>query len=340
MAEYTGVIDYKPLRRRFRDYLLPERRQKLEKIAVFLKRAGAILVIGAVMVSGVAASGVIIKSEFQGGGGAPAFDGTCLVSNRTEWDLGGDLCDVNTTINHTSNTTWVCNQPLSNYGPLPIRVNLIWSIADPAPLNYGFSLNNGCEGDGNSNTMDLFITSNLTGVEGNIGWADDAGKLQPNGWPRNIDVSAELNCGPRAPGAHQDGWQFQGGINVQIVNSYSGLSFSDPTCQGAGGATFYSANTQQNVDILGGEFVVCNQNIFGNSQPGQGNDVIDAKFRAGPSEPVASGGDPDCINIENGQPYNQGNPCSQMGGIDIWQNNTCEHWIASTNTWQSIAPTS
>src|SRR3990167_9881711 len=72
----------------------------------------------------------------------------CTIDNRQDWGPiydEGD-CAVGTTITVT-NQLWFCAGPLSNLGPLPIRVVQTWDQPMPVGQN-GIELRTGCSGDG------------------------------------------------------------------------------------------------------------------------------------------------------------------------------------------------
>ena len=250
----------------------------------------------------------------------------CLVSNRTGWALGGADCNVGTTINRIDQA-FICNQPLSNYGTLPLKVVVdntgAWSSAGAVMLDGG------CSGDGNPDTIDLIVDIRGNGPFSSTGPGEDAFKTRTSPGPQNVQLTGIIECGRQASGAHQDGVQIQGGSNISFVNikmgNYqSGLS----TCQGAGGAFFYSINNPNNVDIYGGEFIACNHGLLGDI--GTNHDVIDAKFRAGRND----GSDPNCN-------FSSGGACTQYAALNM-VNVSCGNWNNTTDTWNDtvINPTS
>ena len=54
----------------------------------------------------------------------PHCQPTCKISNRTSWSLGGSDCQYGTLIKLSNE--FRCSQPLSSYGPLPIKV--VWTF--------------------------------------------------------------------------------------------------------------------------------------------------------------------------------------------------------------------
>ncbi len=253
----------------------------------------------------------------------------CLVSNRTSWALAGTNCTVGSTITRT-NQGFACSQPLSSYGTLPLKV-VINSTTSWG--GNGVTLDNGCVGDGNNDTIDLIIVVNANGQTGGIGPADDSTKFRQDPGPHDIQITGKFECGAPGPGAHPDTWQFQSSStrNMAIVNGTTGnWSAGTATCQTAGGAMFWSDSTQ--VDILGGEYVGCNHGILANQSGGSLSRVIDAKFRTGRTESVSGGGDPNC------QGFASSPPCLGTTYFITFQNVTCERWNSSTNTWNASSP--
>lgn len=136
-----------------------------------------------------------------------------------------------TTINVTDR--WLCDRPLSEYGPLPIR---IVSTIQNATFNgnTAVGLNSGCVGDGTP-AIDLIV--NINGNGGSIGPGQDA--LRFSGTAHDIQLSGYAECGAVAPGAHQDVMQAGGGQRITAVGLTSGnVNTGEFTCRGAGGGWF------------------------------------------------------------------------------------------------------
>lgn len=187
---------------------------------------------------------------------------------------------------------------------------------------------NGCTGDGNDDTIDFI--EEITGVDGftgGVGNTDDASKLRQQPGPINLQITGNMDCGRPSGGAHPDGWQFQIGANrnITIVNGVSGdYDAGTATCQGAGGVPFWTSGS--GITFLGGEYVGCNHALNA-TQAGGTNVVIDAKFRGGRTESVATGGDPNC------QGFSGTGGCTGANNLSTFQNTICQNWNASTNTW-------
>lgn len=313
-------------------------------------------VIGVVLAAATVGGGVAI---WQPGPASGGFDGTCLVSNREEWELAGTNCDAGTTIEITNGTEFECNQGLSNYGPLPLRVISRWSTWTTAEAG-SVSFLNGCSGDGSSDTIDVIVQIeaapgfSLGALLGDVGVSNDSLKFRQIPGPVNIQVTGNFDCGkwyggvhqephplagqPGTPGnpaqnsSHQDVIQFQHSStldrNLWIVNGKSGdFDAGLSTCQGAGGIIFSSGT---GVHILGGRYITCNNGMLVGDN-GAGNHVIDTRIRSGRNESPATGGDPNCHNGTEG--FNHGSVCQNEQTLTTFQNSTCEEWNAATNTW-------
>lgn len=240
----------------------------------------------------------------------------CLVSNFQNWEP--EDCDYNTLIERT-NQAWECTQPLSNYGPLPVKV--IVHSTGPWNSGWGMSAGNGCVGDGNPDTVDLIGFVEGNGARSTRGVSEDAFKTRgaDNG-PRNIQITGRFECGPTAPGAHQDMVQFQGGTNVTLVGVSSGnWQQGLATCPGAGGVIYTNGGT--NVNIVDSFFVGCNHGILGGNA--QQNEVRDSGSRTSRTD----GSDPNCPNSGGGS-----HPC---GAGPTYVRTICQSWDAATDTWRN-----
>lgn len=191
---------------------------------------------------------------------------------------------------------WRCTQPLSSYasGGLPLRVEIAISpgvVINPANGAGVVQLGQGCVGPGQDGTLDLEIIVPGDGLT--YGAGHDAVRFM-NATPgvSNMDIRIEADCGPRVGGNHQDGLQILGGTNVTVWDSAIGGDYDagKPTCQGAGGALFYSLPSND-VDVVGGKFIGCNHAL--NAHPGTGTNanVSGASFRSGytPGDAVCEG---------------------------------------------------
>jgi hypothetical protein len=227
-----------------------------------------------------------------------------------------------TSINLT-NQTWTCNQPLSHYGELPIVVNQSWTLENV--VEFGVRLDRLCVGDGNPATVDLILHSDADGVVGPYGDAIRVTNASPGA--HDIVVSGDAACGRGRHGNHQDGLQAIGGTDITFLHfEMKQGKFGGPSCQGAGGAAFYSSalpNVPVRMKILGGTWYGCNTGLRAGAGNGQSGHVGDAVIRNGYDKLSASCRDSD------GHQYNAGPTCifDTTPPITITHHNViCEKW--------------
>jgi hypothetical protein len=258
----------------------------------------------------------------------PSGQVNCLVSNRGEWSLAGRNCAYGTELRFT-NQQFRCDRPLSEYGPLPLK--LVWNFTGRSDFGDQGHLDflSGCRGDGNSNTIDVIVVSNADGVR--FGAAGGAGKFRTSG-PVDIQITGNFDCGPLGTSAaHQDTWQFHPAhapARLDIVNGTTGnWDAGTSTCVGAGGAIFWSDT--YDVDVYGGRYVTCNHGLFGAGQNRTGNEIMGAGFRTGRTD----GTDPKCSGFAASDPCLATSDFRMEGVI-------CQRWNRSTRTWYNVAPSS
>jgi hypothetical protein len=186
------------------------------------------------------------------------------------------------------------------------------------------TVDSGCAGSPGTD-INLIVDIRGSGPRSSAGNGHDAFKTRQN--PQNLRITGSIHCGRRAPNAHQDAIQIQGGTNITFVNVRAGGDYDagTSTCQGAGGGPFYSLNQITNVDVLGGRYISCNHALNGNnSRSGSGNGVYNARFRSGRMN------DPNCTDFAPSP------PCVNTGGLTL-QNLTCERWV--NGRWTADSPT-
>lgn len=158
--------------------------------------------------------------------------------------------------------SWTCNRALTSYGSLPIVVTLDYTQTNVT--DFGARLGAGCVGDGDPSTVDLELHINGNGVQGPY---DDAIRVM-NASPgaSNIVIAGEADCGRARQGAHQDGIQAIGGTNITFLDFKVGMcgQVNQPSCQGAGGALFYSGSNiaPVNMNVVGGQYRACNHGLI------------------------------------------------------------------------------
>ena len=247
----------------------------------------------------------------------PDPDGDCTVA-----DTSG--CVPGTTLRLTD-ARFLCDRPLSSYGTLPLKVDLDFTPGRPFGENGAIDLYTGCAGDGDPTTIDLIVDVEGDGVT--YGPGVDAFKVrQGAGYSAGIQLTGHVDCGPRyAPDVHQDGVQLQGGRNIAFVDfSVGDYGSGRSTCQGAGGAFFYSGASgfvPTNIDVVRGSYIACNHSLFRGLGSG---DVHDADFRSGRTD----GSDPLCSAFAGSPACDGDAPGVTMTSV------TCQRWNSSTDHWE------
>ena len=203
-------------------------------------------------------------------------------------------------------TYWRCTRPLTYYAvnglPLTVRMEFSPGVVVVPPNGGGIvQLGQGCVGPGMDGVVDLILDVQGDGLT--YGAGEDAVRLMASTpGARDMDISGHADCGPRQGSAHQDGVQAIGGTNVNFVDFTVGdYDNGRSTCQGAGGAFFYSGGNgalPTNVWVTGGSYIGCNHSLGFNPYASTGG-VVNSKFRSGRND----GTDPVCH-------YNSSGPCS------------------------------
>ena len=247
----------------------------------------------------------------------PNPNGGCTVA-----DTSG--CVPGTTLRLTD-AKFLCDRPLSSYGPLPLKVEVNFTPGRLFGGNGAIDLYTGCAGDGNANTIDLIV--DVEGDGRTYGPGVDAFKVrQRAGYNASIQLTGHVDCGPKyTPAEHQDGVQLQGGRNIAFVD-FSVGSYADgrSTCQGAGGAFFYSGASgyvPTNIDVVRGSYIACNHSLFMGLGSG---DVLDARFRSGRTD----GTDPLCDQYAASPACTGGAPGVTTTRV------TCQRWNATGDRWE------
>ena len=263
-------------------------------------------------------------------GGSPAPDpdpdpdpnGGCSVA-----DTSG--CVPGTTLTFTDQKFY-CDRPLSSWGPLPLKVVVDFTVGRLFGGNGAIDLYTGCAGDGNSSTIDLIV--DVEGDGRTYGPGVDALKVrQGAGYNAGIQLTGHVDCGPRYTTAeHQDGVQLQGGRNIAFVDfSVGSHATGRSTCQGAGGAFFYSGASgylPTNIDVVRGSYIACNHSLFVGG--GTSGDIVGASFRSGRTD----GTDPLCTQ------YHPSPACTGDNDTidpDVTLTSvSCQRWNAAGDRWE------
>jgi chitodextrinase len=267
--------------------------------------------------------------------GVDAFDAAGNRSARSSVEASTSACapapppppppppGAGTTLTFTD-TFWRCTRPIREYAEngLPLRVVMLYTRNYVPPTGAGaVQLGAGCVGDGTPAT-DLVL--DIRGDGRTYGPGDDAIRIM-NSRPgaSNLEIEGRADCGQKVGSAHQDGIQVLGGTNVtfrnfEIGDYDSGLA----TCQGAGGAFFYSLSST-NTRVEGGKYIACNHSLFTGTAGGH---VTGAMFRSGRTD----GTDPVCTG------YAASDPCTgpQWGSGITVAGATCEAWNRASRRWE------
>jgi hypothetical protein len=220
----------------------------------------------------------------------------------------------------------VCTRPLSSYGPLPLKVIVDFTPGRRYGGNGAIDLTSGCAGDSNTNTIDLIV--DVRGDGRTYGPGVDAMKVRwEAGYNASIQLTGTVQCGPRYDGSvHSDGVQLQGGRNITFVDFNVGnYDAGTSTCQGAGGAFFYSGAggyTPQNISVVRGRMIACNHAL--NANQARSGTVTGAWFRSGRTD----GTDPVCTG------YAASHPCEGAQNVRA-SGLTCQRWNRNTDRWEA-----
>jgi hypothetical protein len=226
------------------------------------------------------------------------------------------------------NRKFFCNRRLASYGRLPLKVVVLFTVGRRFGGNGAIDLYSGCAGDANPTTIDLIV--DVRGNGRSFGPGVDAFKVrQRAGYLRGIQVTGHVDCGPRYnAAAHQDGVQLQGGRNITFVDfSVGRYNTGRSTCQGAGGAFFYSGAMgyrPTNIRVVRGRYIACNHALFAGLGSGF---VRNARFRSGRTD----GSDPKCRGF-HGSP-----PCDIRANVRV-SGLICQRWNARRNVWVASRP--
>ena len=252
--------------------------------------------------------------------GGPATVGTAHAACTVASTAG---CVPGRTITLT-NRKFFCNRPLARWGRLPLKVIVRFTVGRRFGGNGAIDLYTGCAGDGNGNTIDLIV--DVRGNGRTYGPGVDAVKVRRGaGYNRGIQLTGSAQCGPRYTASeHQDGVQVQGGRNITFVDFRIGFyNRGRSTCQGAGGAFFYSGSGR-NIDIVRGRYIACNHSLLVSRGTGS---VRNARFRSGRTD----GTDPKCRGFHGSR------PCDVRAGVSI-SRLICQRWNARRDRWVASPP--
>jgi hypothetical protein len=232
-------------------------------------------------------------------------------------------CAPRTTLELTDET-WSCDRPLARYGTLPIKV--VTRFTNNL-TRFGVRLDPGCTGDRDPTTIDLIL--DIQGDGQTFGTGDDAIRIT-NSSPgaTNIQITGHADCGKKQSAFHQDGIHAIGGTRITFVDFTIGdWDRGIATCQGAGGAVFYSGAAglaPRDMTVIRGRFIACNHGLLDGHelQPAPTGRVVAAGFRTGRYDT----GTGLCVDEATGRPYRVSRPCITTNRLVTESGLTCQQW--------------
>jgi hypothetical protein len=278
--------------------------------------------------------------------------GTCTIDDTSGCvAAAGRTLTINNAAAATPDSSihfWICNTTLTAENQsgatitgsgFPVRVDINFNAGTTLERD-GASIEPGCLGDTDADcatSIDLILEIEGNGVD--TGFSADAVKQKLAGTPTcGIQITGTVNCGPPPTGAHPDGIQAQGLSNVSWVDfEVADYDSGEATCQGAGGAFFYSsagANAATNTHVIRGKYIACNTSFQDGDSGINTGSVNGALFRGGRTESAATGGTPACEGYP-GTTACAEFPSPGFNNPDVTKTNIdCEQWNPTTNAWQ------
>jgi len=179
---------------------------------------------------------------------------------------------------------WRCTQPLAEVarevgGTLPLKVTAKFTtfIETSGPV---IDLRAGCAGDG-TEAIDLIL--DIQGDGRTKGGINDALSVKLDA--HDIDITGNIDCGPRAEGSHQDGIQAQGARNISFVDLEIGdWDEQRATCTGAEAGIGISLGGVADIIPTGHKcircrVIACRRGI--NIGASLDTEIVDSRFRSG-----------------------------------------------------------
>jgi hypothetical protein len=214
------------------------------------------------------------NEETRGGLGGPT--GPCDHADTSGCAPGSELI--------ITDDQWRCTQPLERIareagGTLPLKVTAKFTtfIETSGPV---IDLREGCAGDG-TDAIDLIL--DIQGDGRTKGGINDAMSVKLDA--HDIDITGNIDCGPRAEGSHQDGIQAQGARNIAFVDLEIG-DWDDQraTCTGAEAGIGISLGGVAGITPTGYKcircrVIACRRGI--NIGASEDVEVLDSRFRSG-----------------------------------------------------------
>lgn len=182
---------------------------------------------------------------------------------------------------------WTCDQPLAEYaeslgGSLPLKVTARFTTYVETVAGI-VDLTSGCTGDG-TDEIDLIL--DIQGDGRTVGGTGDALTVKIEA--TDIDITGSIDCGPRGPGAHQDGIQALGASDIAFVDLEVGdWEERRSTCTGASAGIDISLGgaadlTPTDYRCIRCRVVACRRAI--NVGESVNTQVTDGRFRSGNPE--------------------------------------------------------
>jgi hypothetical protein len=212
--------------------------------------------------------------ESQGNLGGPT--GPCDHADTSGCAPGSELI--------ITDDQWRCTQPLEEVaqevgGTLPLKVTAKFTtfIETSGPV---VDLREGCTGDG-TEAIDLIL--DIQGDGRTKGGINDALSVKLDA--HDIDITGNIDCGPRAEGSHQDGIQAQGARNISFVDLEIGdWDAQRATCTGAEAGIGISLGGVAGIIPTGHKcircrVIACRRGI--NIGASVGTEIVDSRFRSG-----------------------------------------------------------
>ncbi len=243
-------------------------------------------------------------------------------------------CVPGTTVSFT-NKHWVCSSPVSSYGKLPVKVVLDFTVNYVPPSGGGVvQLAAGCTGDADPNSIDLIL--DVRGDGKTRGAGDDAIRISYHSpGAKNLQITGKANCGKKQGGGHQDGIQAIGGTDITFADFELGDHDTGyATCQGAGGAVFYSSSgstSPKNMRIVRGKYIACNRAVKDGNNTATGS-IQNAKFRSHRHFQNTVPSVPGLCQDGSGGPY--ATAMSDFNNPNVTQSgNVVQYWNKATQSW-------
>lgn len=265
------------------------------------KALAAIALVAVGAAAGIGATLLVVDGDGNGEGDSAtssgeadgAGNGPSPLENCDHEDTSGCVPGAEIVI---TDSQWRCREPLAELareagGTLPLKVTARFTtyIETSGPV---IDLREGCRGEG-TEAIDLIL--DVQGDGRTRGGINDGLSVKLDA--RDIDITGNIDCGPRAPGSHQDGIQAQGAQNIAFVDLEIGdWDEERSTCTGASGGIDISIGGIAEIVPTGHacircRVIACRRGL--NLGVSQGVTVVDSLFRSGNpaerEEPLATG---------------------------------------------------